>query len=809
MTGEKMQATVPAEKKGGEVMQVHTPIRIRRIGRSPRPTNYSNTCGADNGGATAGVVKEREAGKPARDGAHSTLSSNVVQLLKECDIEDAADALERNGWTSLKKIKLMDDKDVDAMKLRRATQKVLKTKLCTWKAEQEENEKNEKLPHTATTTAFVQVMTTAGTAEVVQVMTTAGTAKAMTPVAAGGHEELARRLQEQDEQALEASRLLQQAEDARLAQALELDELEPTGSKGMLITQFGYRRFRRQWRRLISQTVPSTAATVAVAQEEAAAKKTAEDEAKKKAEEEATKKAAEETKRKEEEAAAAKKKAVEEEAKQEAAAAQKKAEEKAKMKAERAELFSSFCFFCETLNTELARSLQKQIQMEAEGEVGAPDVERRIPKELTDAELAKQLRVEEEGNSAAAPTEAKDGRVKLGAGACPPKNRAPVLAASGGKPGLEIKAMNVDGDGVLSQQELLSKLRNMGWSLERAEQTFKCIERDGDGGISANEYAAFCQMEDKNLEFGTLTGIANLRQQFADRQAKLAAFASKDASKDQEIENLKKRLTATKKQLAEEKREKELEANLKKMKADLEKDEKDMSEDKKLNVKKNEEIEDLKKQKESRTRSTKQLRSIGESAYNIPKASGPQPSKQDLSRFIEEHQRQVENNCNNQLNDSERYKKVLCDAMCSGPWRRAFAMESQRSVETEQLCSGEGAREGAGLECHPVPNTFDSIVSGLSLGVRLSFKAPSSVASPVCSACASAASPVPASALATQNVSTSVGTESGSLCLSPYVLLSVSLHLSVDPALSPSLPLSLSPSLPSSLPLSHFLSLCV
>jgi hypothetical protein len=192
MTGEKMQATVPAGKKGGEVMQVHTPIRIRRIGRSPRPTNYSNTCGADNGGATAGVVKEREAGKPARDGAHSTLSSNVVQLLKECDIEDAADALERNGWTSLKKIKLMDDKDVDAMKLRRATQKVLKTKLCTWKAEQEENEKNEKLPHTATTTAFVQVMTTAGTAEVVQVMTTAGTAKAMTPVAAGGHEELAR-----------------------------------------------------------------------------------------------------------------------------------------------------------------------------------------------------------------------------------------------------------------------------------------------------------------------------------------------------------------------------------------------------------------------------------------------------------------------------------------------------------------------------------------------------------------------------------------------------------------------------------------
>ena len=139
-----MQATVPAGKKGGEAMQMHTPSRI--VGTS-RPTNYSNTYGADNGGATAGVVEEREAGKPARDCAHSTLSSIVVQLLKECDIEDAADALERNGWTSLKKIQRMDDKDVDAMKLRRATEKVLKTKLCTWKAEQEENEKNEKNAH--------------------------------------------------------------------------------------------------------------------------------------------------------------------------------------------------------------------------------------------------------------------------------------------------------------------------------------------------------------------------------------------------------------------------------------------------------------------------------------------------------------------------------------------------------------------------------------------------------------------------------------------------------------------------------------
>ena len=94
------------------------------------------------------------------------------------------------------------------------------------------------------------------------------------------------------------------------------------------------------------------------------------------------------------------------------------------------------------------------------------------------------------------------------------------------------------------------------------------------------------------------------------RHAKLAAFASKDASKDQEIEHLKKRLAATENQLAEEMRkEEELEANLKKTKADLEKDEKDLAEDKKVIVKQDAEIEDLRKQVEIRTRSAEQLRS--------------------------------------------------------------------------------------------------------------------------------------------------------------------------------------------------------
>ena len=159
--------------------------------------------------------------------------------------------------------------------------------------------------------------------------------------------------------------------------------------------------------------------------------------------------------------------------------------------------------------------------------------------------------------------------------------------------------------------------------------------------------------------------------------------------------------------------------------------------------------------------------------YNIQAAARcPEPPKQDLSRRIEEHQ--VENDRNNQLSDSERYK---------------FAMESQR-LETEQLRSGEGARGGAGrakfngessglvVQCHPVPNIFDAIVIGLSLGVTHSPKGPSPVVSPVRSSCAPAMSPVPASAPAsapttpnvgnslappTPNVGTIAGIESNSL----------------------------------------------
>ena len=115
--------------------------------------------------------------------------------------------------------------------------------------------------------------------------------------------------------------------------------------------------------------------------------------------------------------------------------------------------------------------------------------------------------------SADPPSEARGGRVRLGGGV-PPRG----VAASGGKlgvPGLKFEAIDVDGDGMLSKDELQSKMRNMGWSFEEAGQTFAVMDRDADGGISASEFAAFCQMEDKNLEVGTLSGIAKLRQKLA------------------------------------------------------------------------------------------------------------------------------------------------------------------------------------------------------------------------------------------------------------------------------------------------------
>jgi predicted nucleic acid-binding Zn-ribbon protein len=171
-------------------------------------------------------------------------------------------------------------------------------------------------------------------------------------------------------------------------------------------------------------------------------------------------------------------------------------------------------------------------------------------KDAVDKPMPKLLEVKNTVQTETADRQEKlKARVKLGASAPPKGGALHGPAASGSKPLPEFGAMDLDGDGMLSKQEFQSRLRIMEWSLEEAEKTFKALDRDGDGGISASEYAAFCQMEDKNLEFETLDGIAKLR---------------KDAEgKDTEIEDLKKRLAAMEKQLAEEKRKEELvEANL-------------------------------------------------------------------------------------------------------------------------------------------------------------------------------------------------------------------------------------------------------
>jgi hypothetical protein len=63
------------------------------------------------------------------------LKREVEKLLQAWDVSDAADALEKHGWTSLKKMQLMEDADVDAMALLPATKKVLNTQLRTWKTE--------------------------------------------------------------------------------------------------------------------------------------------------------------------------------------------------------------------------------------------------------------------------------------------------------------------------------------------------------------------------------------------------------------------------------------------------------------------------------------------------------------------------------------------------------------------------------------------------------------------------------------------------------------------------------------------------
>jgi Ca2+-binding EF-hand superfamily protein len=172
---------------------------------------------------------------------------------------------------------------------------------------------------------------------------------------------------------------------------------------------------------------------------------------------------------------------------------------------------------------DLIAALRRQIQETKDAlELDDPKLEDMTAKiQAETANLQKQLQAHVKFASAS-PSEVEGGRVRLGTSGAPPRSvggALPVRAAASrgklGEPGLKFEAMDQDGDGVLSKEELQSRLRNMGWSLEEAAQTFAAMDRDGDGGISANEFAAFCQMQDKKLQAGMLSGLLHLRRHLA------------------------------------------------------------------------------------------------------------------------------------------------------------------------------------------------------------------------------------------------------------------------------------------------------
>ena len=169
---------------------------------------------------------------------------------------------------------------------------------------------------------------------------------------------------------------------------------------------------------------------------------------------------------------------------------------------------------------DLIAALRRQLQETKDAlELDGPKLEDMTAiAQAETANLQKQLQAQVKLASAP-PSEVGRGRMRLGTGGAPSRSvggalpeRAAAAASRGklGVPGLKFEAMDEDGDCLLSKEELQSRLRNMGWSLEEAAQTFAAMDRDGDGGISANEFAAFCQMQDKKLQAGTLAGLRKL-----------------------------------------------------------------------------------------------------------------------------------------------------------------------------------------------------------------------------------------------------------------------------------------------------------
>ena len=60
----------------------------------------------------------------------------------------------------------------------------------------------------------------------------------------------------------------------------------------------------------------------------------------------------------------------------------------------------------------------------------------------------------------------------------------------------EFVSFDLDGDFVLSVDEFVHTLTDTGWSLQEAEQAFRDLDRNGDGGISAQEFEAWVEVAD-------------------------------------------------------------------------------------------------------------------------------------------------------------------------------------------------------------------------------------------------------------------------------------------------------------------------
>ena len=189
------------------------------------------------------------------------------------------------------------------------------------------------------------------------------------------------------------------------------------------------------------------------------------------------------------------------------------------------------------LSADSIAALRKQIK-ETKDALELDDGALHVAKAVVEAEtieLEKHLQTRVKSAAANPQASAKGSRVKLGAGAPSRGGKAlplplPSPASSGEKASgtglLEFEAMDGDGDGVLSKEELKRKLQDMGWSVQAAEQTFAAMDRDNDGRISRGEFAAFCGMTDKRLEADTLSGIAKLRQELAAKNAQVKELKS-------------------------------------------------------------------------------------------------------------------------------------------------------------------------------------------------------------------------------------------------------------------------------------------